>query len=147
MYADDLDLFGAGSLFELISVARTLPGEAMLADWLKSPAELDVALARQAAVEDLRVRVELRQDLAMAGADARAELHAGTLRQWGAAPPVRFFAGAAWVLFGKPRSDVEVADRRRAELVGADRLGARLVDDPLAAGRRLRGGVADLVVP
>jgi hypothetical protein len=98
VYADDLDLFGAGSLFELISVARTLPGEAMLADWLKSPAELDVALARQAAVEDLRVRVELRQDLAMAGADARAELHAGTLRQWGAAPPVRFFAGAAWVL-------------------------------------------------
>jgi hypothetical protein len=98
VYADDLDLFGAGSLFELISVARTLPGEAMLADWLKAPAPVDVALARQQAVEDLRARVDLRQDIAMTGDDARAELHAETLRKWGVAPPVPFFAGAAWAL-------------------------------------------------
>ncbi len=98
VYADDLDLFGAGSLFELISVARTLPGEAMLAAWLKAPAGVDEALARQLAVQDLRDHVDLRQDLAMAGDAARAELHAETLRAWGTAQPVNFFPGAAWLL-------------------------------------------------
>jgi hypothetical protein len=34
----------------------------------------------------------------MAGEEARAELHAETLRTWGAAPPVHFFVGAAWLL-------------------------------------------------
>ena len=40
-YAADLDLFGRGSLFELLSTARTRGGEARLADWLKSAASLD----------------------------------------------------------------------------------------------------------
>ena len=98
VYAEDLDLFGAGSLFELISAARTLPGEAMLADWLKAAASMDVAVARQKAVEDLRERIDLRQDLAMAGDNARAELHAASLRAWGASDPVQFFSGAAMLL-------------------------------------------------
>ena len=38
LYANDLDLFGRGSLFELLSVARTRPGEETLARWLKDPA-------------------------------------------------------------------------------------------------------------
>ena len=37
-YADDLDLFGAGGLFELLCRARTAAGEAMLAAWLCAPA-------------------------------------------------------------------------------------------------------------
>lgn len=98
VYADDLDVFGAGSLFELISVARTLPGEQMLAGWLKAPAALDEVRLRQASVEELRDRVELREDLAMAGEAARAELHANSLRNWGAGGAVQFFAGAAVVL-------------------------------------------------
>ena len=36
-YADDLDLFGAGGLFELLCRARTAAGEAMLAAWLLAP--------------------------------------------------------------------------------------------------------------
>ena len=40
-YASDLDLFGRGSLFELISTARTYEGEATLASWLKQPAARD----------------------------------------------------------------------------------------------------------
>ena len=34
IYSGDLDVFGRGSLFELISVARTAEGEQCLADWL-----------------------------------------------------------------------------------------------------------------
>ena len=46
-YAEDLDLFGRGSLFELLSAARTPAGEEMLAAWLCAPAPPDVVLARQ----------------------------------------------------------------------------------------------------
>src|SRR5215813_9041475 len=37
-YAVDLDLFGKGSLFELLSLARTRSGEHALATWLKAAA-------------------------------------------------------------------------------------------------------------
>jgi hypothetical protein len=36
LYANDLDLFGRGSLFELLSIARTRSGEDVLAAWLKT---------------------------------------------------------------------------------------------------------------
>ena len=48
-YARDLDLFGRGSLFELINTARTEAGEETLAAWLKSGAAIDEVRARQAA--------------------------------------------------------------------------------------------------
>src|SRR5262245_37432255 len=35
-YAIDLDIFGKGSLFELLSLARTKSGELTLATWLKA---------------------------------------------------------------------------------------------------------------
>ncbi len=98
VYAEDLDLFGPGSLFELISLARTLPGEARLARWLKEPTSREEAVARQAAVADLRARVDLREDIAMAGDDARAELHADALRKWGEAAPAPFPPASAVLL-------------------------------------------------
>src|SRR5215204_357578 len=45
-YAEDLDLFGAGSLFELLSTARTRVGEHTLADWLLGPAPLAIVRER-----------------------------------------------------------------------------------------------------
>src|SRR5581483_9831886 len=45
VYADDLDIFGRGSLFELVSTARTGAGERTLAQWLLAPASRDEALA------------------------------------------------------------------------------------------------------
>ena len=39
LYANDLDLFGSGSLFQLLSIAATPAGEETLAAWLKHPAE------------------------------------------------------------------------------------------------------------
>jgi len=64
-YAADFDLFGSGSLFELISLAVTRAGRTRLATWLKSPS-MDVGeiRARQAAVSELRDNVDLREDLA-----------------------------------------------------------------------------------
>ena len=66
-YSNDLDIFGTGSLFELISTARTRAGEATLAHWLLGPSPHDEILARQQAVSELRDRVDLREDLAVLG--------------------------------------------------------------------------------
>jgi hypothetical protein len=87
-YADDLDLFGVGSLFELLCRARTKAGEAILAGWLCAPAAPDTLRARQQAVAELRDAVELREELALAGERVAAGLHADALAAWGqAAPP------------------------------------------------------------
>src|SRR5690242_7327632 len=55
-YSRDLDLFGQGSLFELLCTTRTGTGEAVLARWLLAPATVEEIHARHAAVADLRER-------------------------------------------------------------------------------------------
>jgi MutS domain V/MutS domain III len=67
VYAADLDLFGRGSLFELLSAARTRMGEQMLAQWLLAPASREEIHERQASIADLRERLTLREDLDAAG--------------------------------------------------------------------------------
>jgi hypothetical protein len=88
LYAHDLDLFGRGSLFELLCAARTRPGAERLAAWLLSPADPDEVRARQGAVRDLSPRLDLREDLAVLGDDVRAAVDAGALARWGEAPPI-----------------------------------------------------------
>jgi hypothetical protein len=86
-YAEDLDLFGRGSLFELLSTARTRVGEETLADWLRAPSPPDVLRARHAAVSELRSRLDLREDLAILGEEMREEARASSLAEWGERPP------------------------------------------------------------
>lgn len=71
-YAPDLDLFGQGSLFELLCTARTRGGERTLAEWLQRPAAPDEIQARQTAVEELQPKLDLREALVLRGADVRA---------------------------------------------------------------------------
>jgi len=86
-YAQDLDLFGIGSLFELLSTARTRAGERTLARWLLEPADRQVVKSRQQAVTELRPRLDLRERLAVLAEDARAGVDADSLAAWGEAPP------------------------------------------------------------
>jgi hypothetical protein len=101
-YADDLDLFGPGSIFELICAARTRAGEETLARWLTRPeASPSEIRARQAAVAELRHMPDLREALALAGDDVRLGVNADALRAWTAAPfstPSRGLRTAAFVL-------------------------------------------------
>jgi len=85
-YAADLDLFGRGSLFELLSTARTRIGEDTLAQWLLHPAPPEVARERQEAVEELRARVDLREELAVLAEEARSGVNPALLADWGEAP-------------------------------------------------------------
>ena len=85
-YAADLDLFGRGSLFELLSTARTRIGEDTLAQWLLHPAPPEVARERQESVEELRARVDLREELAVLAEEARSGVNPALLADWGEAP-------------------------------------------------------------
>src|SRR5439155_15448644 len=68
--AADLDLFGPGSLFELLCTARTRTREETLATWLKTPADPDEIRARQQAVAELNPLLDPREDLAHLAAAA-----------------------------------------------------------------------------
>jgi hypothetical protein len=87
-YSEDLDLFGQGSLFELLSTARTKAGEERLASWLQAPAPIPEILARQQSVDELRPRLDLREDVALLGDEVKAGAHPEELAGWAARPPV-----------------------------------------------------------
>jgi hypothetical protein len=87
-YAQDLDLFGKASLFELLCTARTQIGEETLAKWLLYPADPETVRARQQAVDELRPLVDLREDLAVLAEEARSGVDPISLAAWGEQPPL-----------------------------------------------------------
>ena len=87
LYAADLDLFGSGGLFELLSVARAPIGRATLAAWLQAPADAAVARGRQGAVGELAPQVDLRQDLAMCALAVKEEVRDEALTAWAVRAP------------------------------------------------------------
>ena len=96
VYADDLDLFGRGSLFELLSTARTGAGERTLAEWQLAPGEREEVAARQEAVAELGPRVDLREQIALMGEDGRAAVDARGLSAWGRRRRFTFSKGRGW---------------------------------------------------
>jgi hypothetical protein len=96
-YAADLDLFGVGSLFERLSLARARLGGDTLADWLLAPAPAEI-LVRQEAVVELRERLELREDLALLGDAAPPNLNLSRLKKWARFPSVQVHRSARYLL-------------------------------------------------
>ncbi len=109
-YADDLDVFGVGSLYELLSGARTPIGEQRLASWLSAAAPPQQIRERQARVSALAAQIDLRERIATVNAAAGPRrLMPEQLIAWAEAPPVLslalrplvvllalVFAAAAW---------------------------------------------------
>ncbi len=111
MYSSDLDVFGNGSLFQLLSSARTRLGEDTLAAWLSQPSNAATIRQRQAAVDELRSHIDLREKLALLDAEVHDDLDQNQLREWSQQPaePVGrstrivaflFAAGFLLTLFG-----------------------------------------------
>ncbi len=94
VYADDLDLFGRGSLFELLSTARLPMGESCLAKWLLTPSAKPALLERQSLLAELRQKLDLHRDLAVTGEELRARLNPESLTGWAEAKPL--LPGSAW---------------------------------------------------
>ncbi len=86
VYAEDLDIFGEQSLFQLLSTARTRMGEDTLAAWLLAPAKVEVVLERQKAIAELRDRLDFREQLAVAGEDIPPDFDPAKLLAWAEGP-------------------------------------------------------------
>jgi hypothetical protein len=99
LYANDLDLFGPGSLFELLSIARTRAGEDTLASWLRDPAPPQVVRARQEAVAEMTPRLDLREMLTLAGTDVRAGVDPALLVEW-SRKPAALGGVRSWIVAG-----------------------------------------------
>lgn len=99
-YAEDLDLFGDGSLFQRICSARTRAGEGRLAAWLQEPAPVEEVRSRQEAVQELRDRLDLREDLALLGEEFRSGGHPKELAAWATAPAILSGGSIPLVLIG-----------------------------------------------
>ncbi len=84
--ADDLDLFGRGSLYHLVCTAHGPRARQLLADWLLRPAPLDVARARQAAVARLAPEVDARQRLLASTRELAGAGEPGALLAWAEGP-------------------------------------------------------------
>jgi len=97
IYSGDLDLFGQGSLFQLVSTARTRMGEERLAKWFLTPSSPSDIAARQAAVAELRSKLDLREQLSVLGEEAAVGIHADELFKWAEADPVFKSAWPRWM--------------------------------------------------
>jgi hypothetical protein len=81
-YADDLDIFGPRSLFQLLSCCRTPMGEERLATWLLQASPVPVIRDRQGRVSALRPRIDLRERIAVVNAGRRQTIDAARLIAW-----------------------------------------------------------------
>jgi hypothetical protein len=86
-YADDLDIFGPGSMFQLLSLCRTPMGEERLAQWLLAPASIAAIAERQARVAGLRSHLDLRERVAVVNAGQRRFMLPAKLMAWAEHPP------------------------------------------------------------
>jgi hypothetical protein len=96
IYGDDLDLFGADSLYELLCAARTQMGENILAQWLLAPADIETIRDRHTSIADLRNRFDFRESMAIGGESLKIDLHPETLDAWAQAPNRLDHPGIRW---------------------------------------------------
>jgi hypothetical protein len=90
VYEGDLNIFGSGSLFELLCNSRTEIGRRGLASYLLKAPGLEETLLRQEAVRELRGRVELREKIATLGEFDFAESRWSTFEDWWNSPTFSF---------------------------------------------------------
>jgi len=87
-YAADLDVFGHGSLFQLLDEAATAHGEQRLAGWLSAPAAPEEVRRRQRQVLELAGRPVFRRDLAVEGRlGGNARVSPRAFIAWAESPP------------------------------------------------------------
>jgi MutS-like protein len=99
VYADDLDLFGPGGLFQFLSIARTPMGEECLGRWLLTPSQVGTLRERHGLVAELREKLDLREQMAVLGESLRGELKPEGLAAWSEEEGDRLL-GIAWLRWG-----------------------------------------------
>jgi hypothetical protein len=98
LYERDLDILGAGSLFELLCTARTELGQRSLAGYLLDLPGLPESASRQEAVKELRPRADLREEACLLGRYSFQSCEWEPFRQWLDAPAVTAPRVIPWIL-------------------------------------------------
>ena len=99
LYAKDLDLFGRGSLYQLVCSARTQIGSQTIANWMTSPANAPEIHSRQAAIAELRGRRDLPERLASAAPTQVSDFRPDFLKKWLSERSAQFPAWSSYVAF------------------------------------------------
>jgi MutS domain V len=120
LYADDLDIFGQGSLFQLLCTARSHMGKQRLANWLLTQAPATEIHDRQLAIDELRNHLTFREDAALAGDVDIIKADPEKLKRW--AEMQREFNSRLWAALGVALSALSLASLGYA-LVGLVRRG------------------------
>lgn len=97
-YAQDLNIVGEGSLFQRLCAARTAIGQKHLARYLMEPVSLEESLERQQAVQELRERLELREQMVLLGEFESFESRWEPFTEWLAMPPLQVPRALPWGL-------------------------------------------------
>jgi hypothetical protein len=85
-YAEDLHVFGVGSLFQLLCTTRTSVGRRGLANYLLEAPALEEAISRQEAVRELRHRADIRERVATLGEFDFLESNHASFEEWLSSP-------------------------------------------------------------
>lgn len=88
VYADDLDILGPESLYQLLCSARTRMGKEQLAQWLLTQASVQAIGERQGAVRELASKIAFREDLAVIGKSDHIQADPHKLAAWANQKPV-----------------------------------------------------------
>ncbi len=102
LYTSDLDVFGEGSLFELLCAARTPMGARKLADWLRAPADLAEIQRRHREIADLAPRLDQRERIASIAVDATAAANPQALLEWSRERNDFEHPAVRWLVAGLP---------------------------------------------
>lgn len=97
VFSSDLDLFGPGSVFELVSRAGTGVGRETLAHWFTHSASGEEIDRRQEAVRGLGPEVDFREELALTSANSQTKIHASQLLSWVGGIPILHLGKDGWV--------------------------------------------------
>lgn len=88
-YANDLDIFGHASLFQLLNRTTSEMGSHQLASWLTDPASTEEIPKRQEAIRELKEKLLWRQELQAYGRETIIrQTTLSRLRSWLNEPPV-----------------------------------------------------------
>jgi hypothetical protein len=98
LYARDLNLFGAGSMFELLCTARTQVGRRRLASYLLDLPDKDETLARQEAVRELEPQADLREQICLLGQYRFQSCDWGPFREWLESAAIAVPRATPWIL-------------------------------------------------
>jgi hypothetical protein len=98
LYERDLNLFGAGSMFELLCTTRSQMGQRRLASYLLDLPDRDETLARQEAVRELQPRSDLREQICLLGQYSFQDCFWEPFREWLDSPVVTVASAIRWIL-------------------------------------------------